>query len=699
MPIPAPDEIPPELDYKQQQQPRMTSDPDSKDAADAKGVQHLMVPMSSRTLSNNSDGSQGSSNPAQSLPSPTSPIANGSFSSAAPMFRSRAKTLASLTTATRLGSQTDLMPREIQLPVDPLVNGQPIEAHLYKDAAECPICFLYYPPYLNRTRCCDQPICSECFVQIKRPDPHPPEHGDDPNNPNNAIATTTTTTTTQEEGGGGGGGSQAESADTQLVSEAAACPFCVQPEFGVTYVPPTFRRGLAYATEPTSRPAAAANLASPMSSSTSSLSSANPTSTVPGRRRATSLSASDPNVVTTDKIRPDWAQKLTNARAHAARRSAAATALHTAAYLVNSNNPSDSRNFGLGRRRRASAAPEAQSQSQARGSPALNALAFLTDRRAQQPSPQSETQSQSPSQSPSQAQQSQAQSPLPELDPADEGPAPPPRGSSRRTRLDDLEEMMMMEAIRLSLASEEDRRKREEKDMKKEAKKRDKEAKKVEKTVRKSASAAASASTGSEASSSAPNYGRGLPSSSSSVIEEEEEPPAAKGKAPAPVPVPGGGPGPAAAAGPALEATSSGSEDDRQASAAAAAPTTEPSKPSHLRHMSSASSSISSLVADEHVANADSSTSSEPLFNFRSLAAVIGDGDGDEDDKAEQGQQTEHVEHRPSESAASDATAKAEPEPEPEPGQGEYQPEQRECLLPKELETRSVEITGTHPAT
>lgn len=645
MPIPPPDEIPPELAYKQ---------PKMEDSTDAKGAQHLMVPISSRTLSNNSDGSQGSSNPAHSLPSPTSPIANGSFSSA-PMFRSRAKTLASLTTATRLGSQTDLMPREIQLPVDPLVNGQPIEAHLYKDAAECPICFLYYPPYLNRTRCCDQPICSECFVQIKRPDPHPPEHGDDdPNSQNNAA---------QEEG------SRAESADTQLVSEAAACPFCVQPEFGVTYAPPTFRRGLTYATEPTSR---APNLASPMSSSTSSLSSGNPTTAVPGRRRATSLSATDPTVVTTDKIRPDWAQKLTNARAHAARRSAAATALHTAAYLVNSNPSGDSRNFGLGRRRRASAAPEAQSQSQARGSPALQALAFLTDRRAQQPSPLSP-------QPEAQSQQPQSQSPSQELDPPDEGPAPPPRGSSRRTRLDDLEEMMMMEAIRLSLASEDERRKREEKDLRKEAKKRDKEAKKVEKTVRKSAS------NSSEAGSSALNYGRGLPSSSSSVIEEEEEtPPPAKGKAPAPAPV---APVTPVTPAPAPDASAGSSEDDRQA-----AGTTEPAKPSHLRHMSSASSSISSLVEDEHGANGDSSASSEPMFNFRSLAAVI----GDEDEKGEQAEQTEHVEHRPSESASSDATAKPNGA---EITENVRQSEQRECIMPKELETRSVEITGTHPAT
>lgn len=665
MPIPPPDEIPPELEYKTTPKTMMTTPEDSKDpSSDSKGTQNLMVPISSRSQSYNSDGSQ-SSTPAQSLPSPTSPIANGS-SFTSPLFRSRAKTLASLTTATKHGSQTELMPREFQLPSDPLVNGQPIEAYLYKDASECPICFLYYPPYLNRTRCCDQPICSECFVQIKRPDPHPPEHGDDPNNPNAAAAAQS------EE-------NRAESADTPLVSEPAACPFCVQPEFGVAYVPPPFRRGLAYASDPNSRPHA--NLSSPMSSSTSSLSSGNPTAASTGRRRATSLSANDPTVVTTDKIRPDWAQKLTNARAHAARRSAAATALHTAAYLANSNQSGgDSRNFSLGRRRRASAAPEAQSHSHARGSPALQALAFLTDRRAAPP----------PSSSSPPAQEAEAQ------EEGGGGPAAPPRGSSRRTRLDDLEEMMMMEAIRMSLASEDERRKREEKEVKKEAKRREKEAKKVEKTVRKSGIIGAetgSSALGTGTGTISPRDGRGLPiSSGSSVIEEEEEEPLAPAK------------GKEADRASPSTTTAAGDESWESPSAPgvpadptthSTAAATEPAKPSHLRQMSSASSSFSSLVEDEHHStyptNGDGSQggSTEPMFNFRSLAAVI----GDEDDKG--GEPAEHVEHLPAgpDEQGSMSTSTA---PAGSAGAGDMtEPEHRECIMPKELETRSVEITGT----
>ncbi|KNE68904.1 hypothetical protein AMAG_13542 [Allomyces macrogynus ATCC 38327] len=59
-------------------------------------------------------------------------------------------------------------------------------------AVECPICFLFYPSNINKSVCCDQPICTECFVQIKRPDADHP----------------------------------------------ADCPYCVHPGFAVVYVPP-----------------------------------------------------------------------------------------------------------------------------------------------------------------------------------------------------------------------------------------------------------------------------------------------------------------------------------------------------------------------------------------------------------------------------------------------------------------------------
>ncbi|KXG53938.1 uncharacterized protein PGRI_009880 [Penicillium griseofulvum] len=656
MPIPLPDEIPPELEYK-------LSKTTDKASADPTNIQQLTVPITSRSQSYNSDVSQ-SSNPPQSLPS-ASPIASGTSTS--PLFRTRAKTLAALTTS-KQNSQTDLTPRELQLPKDPFVNGQPIEVYLYKDASECPICFLYYPPYLNRTRCCDQPICSECFVQIKRPDPHPPEHGEPNANAPSAE------------------GEQPESAESQLVSEPSACPFCVQPEFGVTYLPPSFRRGLSYAADPSAR--LSPNFVSPVSS-TSSLSSA--TAAIPGRRRATSLSASDPTVVTTDRIRPDWATKLSNARAHAARRSAAATALHTAAYLINPNaSGSDSRGFGIGRRgmRRATGG---EGNSGRTASPALNALAFLTERagagagadRASRTTGQ-DTDSAS----------------------AEEGVGSPaaPRSSSRRNRIDDLEEMMMMEAIRLSLASEDERLRREEKEARKEAKRREKEkekeAKKADKVARKTGLYSNNASASALDILGESSLGKGTSSSSSVIGEDiigEEIAAGSKGK------------GVDRVLPSTTEETNTPILLDSVAPANQSADQSEPSRPSHLRQVSSASSSFSSVMettpedgTGDRAGGVANPHSLEPMFNFRSLAAVIGD-----EEKADDS--TEHVEdtsnNTRTEGSSSSATPSvhqplAEVNPQPAPVvESRVESRDDSGTLPKELETRSVEITSSpvHP--
>lgn len=427
-PIPAPDEIPTEEQALPPPQPARQ---------EAENLRNLMVPISSRSQSYASDNSSSvPQSPAQQLPSSNLPSTSGPS-----MFRGRAKTLASLTTSSK-NQQAELTPREMQLPRDPFVNGQPIEVFLYKDAAECPICFLYYPPYLNKTRCCDQTICSECFVQIKRPDPHPPEHAD-PSAPRQPPAE-----------------SEYRGSEKELVSEPAACPFCVQPDFGITYEPPPFRRGLTYVNQ-TSANHPFSKGASAMSSSTSlssTLSSGQLSPNSITRRRAASVSATDPSVITIDRVRPDWHQKLIAARAHNARRSAAATALHTAAYLMgNRSQDSDNRVFpsftrrGLLGRSRGNESPQ-------NSSPHLNMLALLAERHAASGGRGDEDQG---------------------------ATIAPPRGSSRRNRMDDLEEMMMMEAIRLSLASEEDRRKKEEKEAKKEAKKAEKENKKAEKAARK----------------------------------------------------------------------------------------------------------------------------------------------------------------------------------------------------------------------
>ena len=407
----------------------------------------LTIPISSRSASYNSDSSSNfsPSQPTLSFPSPAS--------AASALLRGRAKTLATLTASSKNTPQPELMPREMNLPKDPYVNGQPIEAYLYKDTSECPICFLYYPPYLNSTRCCDQAICSECFVQIKRPDPHPPEHTD-PTAPPTAASENLGLSNLDQ--------------DAALVSEPAACPFCVQPEFGITYEPPTFKRGLTHVNQLSSHSIAQGTSAMSSSSSLGSSSGIGAQLSTPtsNRRRTTSVSANSPTVITTDRIRPDWATKLSNARAHAARRSAAATALHTAAYLMGNRNGSpDTRGFGgLGRRNMLRRATGGDSSAGGTSASQLNMLALLSERLAVAGSNRGDSSSQGENSS---------------------TPSDPPRGSSRRSRMEDLEDMMLMEAIRLSLASEDERRKREEKETKKDAKKKSKEEKKADKAARK----------------------------------------------------------------------------------------------------------------------------------------------------------------------------------------------------------------------
>ncbi|OJD33135.1 c2h2 zinc finger protein [Diplodia corticola] len=421
-PLPAPDEpLPADLE------PARTADSKNPKSSE-QSLNGLMVPITGRTPSSTSDAS-GRLSPGQSafsLPSATSPLGNTSSSS--PFFRGRAKTLAALTTSSKNNSQTDMTPQEVMLPKDPYVNGQRLEAFLYKDASECPICFLYYPPYLNMTRCCDQPICSECFVQIKRPDPHPPEHHD-PNDPNAPPPSTE------------------PQDDCMLVSEPAACPFCKQPEFGVTYEAPPFRKGLAYQGQ-TIQPSAM--------SSASSLAAPTSTEGGGGRKRGKSLSANSPQVITTDMVRPDWAKKLADARAHALRRSAAATALHNAAYVIG-NNSSDSRGFTLGRRRRNLLSNDSPNSS-GTGTPrngSSDPLTQLLGSAGRERGSESQQQDSSG------------------------------RHGSRRSRMEDLEELMMMEAIRLSLAAEEERKRKEEKEADKKAKKEEKKKAKEEKKAQK----------------------------------------------------------------------------------------------------------------------------------------------------------------------------------------------------------------------
>ena len=594
--MPAPDAIPEE---EPRANPTIRAQTNTIDSS----INNLTIPIDSRSQSFNSDTSSNMS------PSQTSftPGSNAPHQHGPTTNRGRAKTLVTLTTSIK-GPQSEAMPREIQLPKDPCVSGQPIEAYLYKDASECPICFLYYPPYLNRTRCCDQAICSECFVQIKRPDPHPPEHVDPAASPP-AIA-------------------EQELDPEELISEPAACPFCVQLEFGVVYDPPPFRRGLTYLNHPSTHPLANAPSAMSSASSLVSAQSGRLSPTGSGRRRATSLSATSPAVITTDKIRPDWHQKLAAARAHTARRSAAATALHTAAYLMGNRQEQDGRTLGFGRRgilRRTSGAdgPSGSNSSQ------LNMLALMSERYAA-------------------ANASRVEDNEPTMTPG-------PRGSSRRNRVDDLEEMMMMEAIRLSLASEEDRRKREDKDSKKDAKKKEKLNKKAEKAARKAGVYPSST----DQSSSGIDKAFGEASASQGDLTSS----AGKGKAIQHD----------SSLGNAMPIMAEDPQEHLERARAQILPTdaninapysSSPYRPSHLRTLSNASSTTSSIEGSKpaslttdhhgHSSSYDVSPSAsginipslgsaqdtyisgtppgggagmEPMFNFRSLAAMVGDDD------------------------------------------------------------------------
>jgi len=558
MPLPPADEVPPELEYQLLKRP-------SQDANKS-----LMVPMGPRSDSFQSDS--GRASPANASFPLTSTSLQPPTSSNLP-FRSRAKTLASLGSASRNNSEKDLSPREFKLPHDPFVNGQPIEVFLYKDAAECPICCLYYPPYLNTTRCCEQAICSECFVQIKRPDPHPPEHTEpDPNAP--AVS--------EEE--------RLAQAEGLLVSEVATCPYCKTPDFGITYAPPPFRRGLTYGSS--AQPYGVMSARSSQSSVASST-----LSPPPNRRRGTSLSAMAPEVITTDKIRPDWANKLATARAHAARRSAAASALHAAAYVLNDQGQRGPPGaFGRRNVLRRSTLGDDGRPSDAQ----LSALSFLAERH------------------PALADHGQA------------GPfmgAPPRGSSSRRNRMDDLEDMMMMEAIRLSLAAEEDRRKKEEKEAKKKAKKDEKEMKKAEKAARKNSSISSPFGLGAGGSTSMERTESNVSSIAPDDFSKGKE---AQRNGPSTPLSQADGQGYVSGA----DSTSWLPPSQESLTAPITIPSTaESSKRSHLRQVSNASSASSSFQET----GTGTPAANEPMFNFRSLAAMI--------DEEEKGDGSSHVEH------------------------------------------------------
>lgn len=270
--------------------------------------------------------------------------------------------------------------------------------------------------------------------------------------------------------------------------------------------------------------------------------------------------------------------------------------------------------------------------------------------------------------------------------------------------MEDLEDMMMLEAIRLSLAAEEERKRKEEKEAKKEAKKKEKAEKKAEKAAKKGGmySAGGSSASGSALSLALPGIGRRRGNSASSTLLREAANNAEKGKSvdrsttptptgessTAPMPIGKSSSSPAMSSmrqhldtgiGPPLM----GDLPQHVQSG------TVPNKPSHLRTMSNTSSPASSFIeslpgslrnggfhgssSSLDSPNADGthlgsgtpdrdgdpgSAGTEPMFNFRSLAEMM----GREEEKENESKHVEYSEKHGRERGESSASPPKIPE-------------------------------------
>ncbi|CCK70470.1 Sip5p KNAG_0E02080 [Huiozyma naganishii CBS 8797] len=182
-----------------------------------------------------------------------------------------------------------------------------LKYELYKNGSECPICFLYVPGPLNLSKCCQQPICTECFVQIRRADPHFPHEEVDPTQP-----------VTDD----------SEKDPNLLISEAANCPYCATPDFSITYQPPEGRRtGLGG--EPPYKFTSQSQSAVENSEKHGVLTKESPLVEGDDLKPAKSV-----HVIMSDTIRPNWEVRLNKERMRLARRSANATAIHVSNRLI-----------------------------------------------------------------------------------------------------------------------------------------------------------------------------------------------------------------------------------------------------------------------------------------------------------------------------------------------------------------------------
>lgn len=325
------------------------------------------------------------------------------------------------------------------------------------------------------------------------------------------------------------------------------------------------------------------------------------------------MSVNAPNVITTDRIRPDWATKLAAARAHQARRAAAATALHTAAFLIGGNESrSRIRTSRFGRRNTGSSGGTTTPGGQNAGG--------------------------------TEAAEGQ--------EPTERTPSRTADGT-RLSRMEELEDMMLREAVRLSLATEEERKRKVEKALQKEAKKREKEREKAERKALKKQGKDpyGGGLSGASGSSFSLSLGRKRGNSAASDLRLEAAMQAASQSSKGPEAPDhdkkaeiAGDKGKGVDRGPQPQSGAT----EANSSTSLPIPTSSPRAGSHLRHMSNASS-IGSSSADSPSgsypgqglvgsdANAakrqsmgnrsdsgDGETESEPMLNFSSLAAAVG---------------------------------------------------------------------------
>ena len=185
---------------------------------------------------------------------------------------------------------------------------------LYKNGIECPICFLYIPGPLNYSKCCQQPICSECFVQIKRAEPHFPHEEVDPTKP-------VTDDFVKD--------------PNLLISEPSNCPYCATPNFCITYKPPKTRRTGIGGISPSEFQDTEIKVEEVKEKEKDGIDGeTSPRSSTSNDN--TNLKPVDKKVsiISSDDIRPDWQIKLKKERQRLAKRAANAEAIHVSNQLV-----------------------------------------------------------------------------------------------------------------------------------------------------------------------------------------------------------------------------------------------------------------------------------------------------------------------------------------------------------------------------